>query len=85
MKFEAQYARAKRFDEANAYQGEAYIALTKRRVQLEEQLEAVYGVGVRIWLEEYAGVYSDLAELECRHFFEEGCRMTGKEEQKRAL
>ncbi|WP_251445183.1 DUF6809 family protein [Vermiculatibacterium agrestimuris] len=76
------YQKAKRFDEGDIYQSEEYDAIARRQRELYTNMRLLCPAIHRL-LDEYTEAMGDEMELECRHFFEQGCRL-GREGALRA-
>ncbi len=69
----ALYEKARRFDEGEIYQSPEYEAISSRCAALFDQLVDTYGDRIIPMLEKYTECLYEETELECEHFFQEGC------------
>ena len=67
------YQQAKRFDESDIYQSQEYSVIAKNQRELYKKICALFGPTIIPLLEEYTAAVGDEMELECRHFFRQGC------------
>lgn len=66
------YEQAQPFDEGEIFQSEEYDRVTERELELYRLLVATFGVRIEPLLDAYTDALGDKAELEGRHFFQQG-------------